>query len=162
MTREAKSPSSDDVPLRLRPDFDLTKMPSVPTPTLRRIAVILALVVSLTAVIAFDAAAATISRLTGVAYPLFSLGSILLYALLGFVLTQRFGMGPELFLILACTAACDATLGWWISSLIGPGKPASPTSAALISGAAAGIVLGMVSGTVGAWIAFTVTRMRQS
>ena len=119
-----------------------------------------ALLISCIAVVAFDAAAATISRVTGVAYPLFSIGSLALYAVVGYVLTQRFGMGGQLYIILVCTAVADATLGWWVSSLIGPGKPASLAPSSLVIGAFGSIMLGTVAGTVGAWIAVAATRMR--
>ena len=47
-----------------------------------------------------------------------------------------------------------------LRGLIGPGKPASLAPSSLMIGAFGSIVLGTVSGPVGAWIAVAATRMR--
>lgn len=69
------------------------------------------------AVIGFDLAASTISRLSGLAYSDFVIGSWLVYVCVG-VLASRQQISSVAAGAIAGSA--DASIGWWLSSLIEP------------------------------------------
>ncbi len=75
-------------------------------------------------VISFDAVAAVTSRATGVAYSRFTLGSCIIYAGVGYLaarsaLQGQLGTSALAGIIVGFT---DATVGWTLSWIIGPGR----------------------------------------
>jgi len=99
--------------------------------------------------LAFDILASLTSEASGLPYGWFSLGSGILYFLIGMRGTVR--LGPKLALRAAIlVATIDATLGWSISWIVGPGRPLSPASpSALVVGALSVIVVGSVIALLG-------------
>ena len=74
------------------------------------------------AVILFDTAASLASRTLGFAYTSASTGSYLIYAVTGFFAARVLGWKGAALAGLTL-GLVDATIGWGISWLIGPGQP---------------------------------------
>jgi hypothetical protein len=79
------------------------------------------ILLSTCALLAFDVILAFASRFSGIKYSSASIFSFVLYALIGYIASR-----PEtlLFGVLTATVcgAADASLGWWLSWIIGPGR----------------------------------------
>jgi hypothetical protein len=82
------------------------------------------LLLSAASIVFYDALAAIGSRTMGFPYALASVGSVVLYVVIGAVAarlrSRQFG-----FIAGATTGIVDASGGWWVSWLIGPGRPSS-------------------------------------
>lgn len=104
---------------------------------------VISLIGALTVVV-FDAAGAMGSLRFGFDYRMLFVGSILIYAAAGFAASKYCGWR---FAPLAGGIAglADATLGWYVSSAIGPGRTGIETDAAAV---AATIVFVTVIGAV--------------
>jgi len=79
-------------------------------------------------VIIYDAVAAMISKQFSLPYGNFTAGSLFIYAAVGFFASR---LNAKRNLVAAILAGAfigfaDATLGWFVSNLIGPGRPATP------------------------------------
>jgi len=111
---------------------------------------LVAAALAVVAVLIFDAVAATIAR-GGGAYRWFGILEILLYLAIGFMAarvtgTWRGGLGAVVIAALA-----EVTLGWYVSSLIGPGAvPAGTSLATIVSVGLIAILWNGIIGLVGA------------
>jgi hypothetical protein len=76
------------------------------------------------AVVTFDAVASLASQSMGWNYSRAAPISFVIYATIGFIVARSTTLG---FAILAGSAvgAVDASIGWWVSVVIGPGRPTS-------------------------------------
>jgi hypothetical protein len=104
-------------------------------------------------ILVFDAAASVTSLLTGLPYVWFTVGSVAIYLGAGYNGAPRFGLKMAV-LATIFVALIDATLGWGLSWLIGPGQvqgPDVPTAALVLSGAIGALIIGGVSGLIGGW-----------
>jgi len=79
-------------------------------------------VVGVVAIILFDTLASIVSRVTGLSYHWFALGSALTYGAIGFSIV-RAGDSATLYPTLLLVGAAEASVGWYISWQIGPGRP---------------------------------------
>ena len=114
---------------------------------------ILIILIGAFAVVAFDTVGSLASRNFGFGYQWLTMGSFLIYAGVGFAASKYNGL---LFAPLAggITSLVDSTLGWYISWVIGPGRPAMEMdSTAIISTVIfvtlTGAVVGFIGGLVG-------------
>lgn len=112
----------------------------------------LILLIGVSAVVAFDIVGSLASRSFNFAYQWLTIGSFLIYAGVGFAASKYNSL---LFAPLtgAIMSFVDSTLGWYISWIIGPGRPAMEMdSTAIISTVIfvtlIGAVIGFVSGLV--------------
>jgi hypothetical protein len=88
-------------------------------------------------VVLFDAVASAASLALNFAYSIAAIGSMLIYGTLGYFAYRIGGMGICLRIALA-VGLVDATLGWGVSWVIGPGElPADQRSAPIIVAAVA-------------------------
>jgi hypothetical protein len=104
------------------------------------------------AVLIFDTIGALISRSFGFGYQTLIIGSFLIYAAVGFAASKYGGL---IFASLAggITALIDATLGWYISLVIGPGHPAAEMdSMSIISTVTMVTIIGAIIGFIGGLI----------
>jgi len=86
------------------------------------------LVQGVSLVIIYDAVASIISKQFGIPYGDLTAGSLFIYAVVGFFASR---INEKRSLVTAILAGAfigftDATLGWLVSYLIGPGRPARP------------------------------------
>ena len=101
------------------------------------------------AVVAFDAAASAASRRLGFAYTSAAAGSWAIYAAVGFVAGRHGGLRAAA-LAGAATGLVDATLGWYVSWRIGPGRvPGGLTPRQWLSAAVTVTLLAAAVGAVG-------------
>jgi hypothetical protein len=106
------------------------------------------------AVLTFDTAASVTSLLTRVPYMWFTLGSAVIYLTASYKGAPRFGLRMAVAAALL-VSLIDATLGWGLSWLIGPGQvedPEIPFGAALVIGATGSLVFGATTGLLGGWV----------
>ena len=105
-------------------------------------------------IVAFDAAAALAARRMGFNYTLATIGSVLIYATSGFFAARTGGVDATVKLG-AIAALTDATLGWRVSWLIGPGRlPGGKlTPNEWASSAAFLVVLAVACAWAGGWVA---------
>jgi hypothetical protein len=103
------------------------------------------------AIICFDALAAVASQRFGFAYSKASIGSDIIYACIGFLATEGTASITRGILAAAMVGVLDATIGWWVSWLIGPGRiPTGPPSALeLLAAVAVVAILGATAGAIG-------------
>ena len=73
-------------------------------------------------VLAFDTAASWAAKELGFPYTYASVGSALIYVIVGYFIFRQFGVVRAIGAALV-VAIVDATLGWFISWQIGPGAP---------------------------------------
>lgn len=101
------------------------------------------------AVLAFDAAGSLIARRSGIDYRRLALGSLVIYALFGFLAAGAAGAVIYGSLAGAAAAATDATVGWRISRALGADRQV--VSERVEMGTATMVtILGALIGTVGA------------
>lgn len=109
-------------------------------------------------VLAFDSVASVASMTTGIPYGWFSLGSAVIYLAAGYVGAPRFGLSKAVAAVIA-VALVDATLGWALSWLIGPGRIDAPdlsVGVMVAAGALGALVFGTVTGAVGGWVGLRI------
>jgi hypothetical protein len=75
-------------------------------------------------ILIFDTSAAAVSNFFQVNYALFSVVSSVIYGMFGFLTARRLGLAYAP-ICGALLGLVDATLGWYISAVIGPGAPAT-------------------------------------
>lgn len=121
-----------------------------------------AIVICCAIVVAFDAAASLASKLTAIPYGWFALPQNAMYLAMGFVLFRSFAMDARFFTVLVSAAACEATVGWSVSALIGPGKPPETAFVFLAVSALFAIALQTIFGIIGACISRVLTRWSSS
>lgn len=100
-------------------------------------------------VLAFDAAGAAAARVFGFRYTLLLFGTYAIYLFVTFWAARRYGVLAAVAFG-AILGLADATLGWAISWLIGPGRPAEPLTVVNAAGVVAvSVLLGTVVGILG-------------
>lgn len=104
-------------------------------------------------VVGLDAIYASISLYSHIAYPWFALPQIAFYAVLAWVVASnranwRAGAVAALFVSIV-----ESTLGWWVSWLIGPGRPPVHEPVMLITGVLFAIASCSIIGTISALLA---------
>ncbi len=110
---------------------------------------ILIILIGAFAVVTFDTAGSLASRSFGFGYQWMAIGSFLIYAGVGFAASKYNGL---MFAPLAggITVLIDSTLGWYISWVISPGRPAMEMdSPAIISTVVFVTLLGAIVGFIG-------------
>ena len=106
-------------------------------------------------VLVFDLIASITSLLAGIPYGWFSIVSAAIYLTVGYVGARRFGLRKAVLAAIT-VALVEATLGWGISWVIGPGQTTDPefsTAAIIVTGVLLAPVLGGITGFIGGWIA---------
>lgn len=115
-------------------------------------------IIGVSVVVVFDLLASFASQSMGFAYGWASIGSYIIYFLIGLLAARSAVANPvrAAAAVTAIAGLADASLGWWISWQIGPGKPAPDfvmtparwvTTALIVVGLAAAV--GAVGGLVG-------------
>lgn len=107
------------------------------------------------AVLAYDVVASLASMVFGLPYSTFSIGSIAIYVVTGYVAAPRFGQAAAV-LASVWVALVESTLGWALSWFIGPGRVTGPdaTPAAIVlTSAIVGCGMGSAMGFIGAKLA---------
>ncbi|MDQ3798591.1 MAG: hypothetical protein M3384_04005 [Acidobacteriota bacterium] len=84
---------------------------------------ILIILIGAFAVVIFDTLGSLTSRRFGFPYHWLTIGSFLIYAAVGFAASKSNGL-TSAPLAGGITSLVDSTLGWYISWIIGPGRPA--------------------------------------
>ena len=110
------------------------------------------LIGGMAAVLVFDAIGSAASKQLGFSYALLIPGSFLIYGAVAALVARRrdWAVGVLSALVMAST---DLTLGWAVSWLIGPGKPAGGFTVPTIIGAIiTAFVIAGLAGTFGAWL----------
>jgi len=76
-------------------------------------------------VLLFDSTACLASKRFGLPYARFAIGSSIIYCGVGVLASRSNAENAARFAILAgaFTGLVDASAGWWLSSMIGPGRP---------------------------------------
>ncbi len=87
--------------------------------------------VGILTVLLFDTLGSLAAKALGFPYPLLMVGSVFIYALVGFAAGMRGGVALAL-LAGALTGLADSTLGWYISLRLGPAQPALEATIPLI------------------------------
>jgi len=124
----------------------------IPQPCRRK--VIRLLTYAAAVILLFDLVASILSQLLPIRYALFSIGSFAIYFLVGLLVARAAGL--KLGVVAAATTGLvEATLGWAISWLVGPGRfpleavrPAEIV-ATVIMVILAPVVLGLVGALIG-------------
>jgi hypothetical protein len=106
------------------------------------------------AIVAFDTIASLASRSFGFPYVYATAGSWIIYAAVGFAIGR---LAPISYAAIgvATVGFAEATVGWWFSWIIGPGRTKSGTLSttqfvtALLSVIVMGAIIGAISGAVG-------------
>jgi hypothetical protein len=107
-----------------------------------------------TAIVAFDAIAAIASRQFGFAYTQAAIGSVVLYGAFGFV-AGRIERWKFIVQVGAMLGLIDSTIGWAVSSAVGPNIPKMPPINALswfivaVSVVISSLVCALVGGAIG-------------
>lgn len=104
-------------------------------------------------VVLFDAVAAWASRLSGISYSWFAIPQMAMYFGMGYILCCIFGLDRRFFTVLISAAFSEATIGWWISALIGPGKPGNVSTVLLLITILIGVAVQTAFGVIGGWVA---------
>lgn len=110
-------------------------------------------------IVLFDAVASVVSRSTGLGYGFFAIGSFAIYVLVGNKAYRMTGSLRTATLISVATGFVEGTLGWWVSWLIGPGRPAAgdPSVPAII---AIGTLAAMLFAAFGSQLGARLARRR--
>lgn len=111
------------------------------------------LLIGILSVITFDTIGSLTSRRFGFNYSYLTVGSLLIYAIVGFFASKYNGLG---FAPLASgiIGLVDSTLGWYISWIIGPGRPPLEIdSNYIIKAISLVIILSTVTGFIGGLLA---------
>lgn len=109
-------------------------------------------------VLAFDTLLSLASTALGFSYANGSFGSWLIYGAVGFFAARATGQIRHSAAAAALVGATDASLGWWISSLLGPGKlpgtvPESTTIPVIIFAVCFAVITATVIGSLGGLLA---------
>ena len=106
------------------------------------------------AVLALDTAGSFASRAFGFDYALLGLVSVMIYGATGYAVARRADRGAAVRAG-AIVGIVDATLGWGISWLVGPGRPPADDPGGpvtLVLGGLIAIGLAMCCAAIGGWI----------
>jgi hypothetical protein len=120
-------------------------------------AIVRVLLVGGAAVVAFDALASLASRRFGFAYTSAAIGSWVIYAVVGFFAADS-GSIAAAALAGAAMGLVDATLGWYVSRRIGPGRvPGGLTMSRWMRVAITVMLLASAAGALGALVRQGIT-----
>ncbi len=109
------------------------------------------------AILSFDVLASVVSRATGWPYPAWGIGSLAVYAAVGFLAGRRFSIKLAVGVTML-TGVAESTLGWAISWAIGPGRQPGMLSrpgviaGIVIAAALMGALIGFFAGLLGVWV----------
>ena len=110
--------------------------------------------------VVYDALAALVARALAIAYDSFVVVALVLLFFMGIYAGRKqrswFGMVP-----MASAACVEATLGWYVASLVGPGYVPGWTPRALIVMASEAMALSMLIGAIGVWVGLGVANARR-
>lgn len=120
----------------------------------------LALLFSLT-IIAYDAATAAIAKVVGVSYNSFLVLALVLFFFMG-LYCGRIMRSWAALLPVVVAAICDATLGWYLAALIGPGYVPGWTMRILIALAIETAAQATALGAAGLWVGLRVAGARRA
>lgn len=111
-------------------------------------------------VLAYDVVASVASLAFGLPYSAFSIGSIAIYVVTGYLAAPRFGQAAAV-LAAVWVAVVESTLGWALSWFIGPGRVAgsevTPASI-VVTSAIVACGMGSAMGFIGAKLALRTWR----
>lgn len=109
-------------------------------------------------VVAFDVLGSLICKATGISYDVLWPGSLLIYGTVAALVGWRRDWHTGLFAGFAM-GGVDLTLGWWVTWMIGPGRPPGGFSwSALMLGASSALTVGGVAGSIGSWVGIRISR----
>lgn len=110
--------------------------------------------------VAYDAVAALIARAVGVSYNSFGLLVFVLLFFMGVFAGRKAASWAGLIPV-AIAAVVEATAGWYVAALIGPGYVPGWTTRVLVQMAAESVLTSLLAGAVGVWIGLGVARARR-
>ncbi|HEY8320281.1 MAG TPA: hypothetical protein VIG46_00625 [Candidatus Baltobacteraceae bacterium] len=108
---------------------------------------LVAAALAVVAVLIFDTVAAAIAKGGGGAYRWFGILEIVLYLAIGFMGARATGTWRGGLGVVVIAAVAEVTLGWYVSSLVGPGAVPAGTSLATI--ASVGLIAIVWNGIIG-------------
>jgi hypothetical protein len=111
-------------------------------------------------IIAYDAASAAIAKAVGVSYNSFLVLALVLFFLMGVYAGRVARSWAGAFPVLIAAIA-DATIGWYVAALIGPGYVPGWTMRDLITLAVESAVAAAAIGAAGVWIGLSVAGVRR-
>ncbi|MBV8067539.1 MAG: hypothetical protein JO113_06155 [Candidatus Eremiobacteraeota bacterium] len=111
-------------------------------------------------IVLYDVVAAAIARSVGVAYNSFLVLALVLFFFMG-VYAGRTRRSWSGIVAVAIAAVADATLGWYVAAMIGPGYVPGWTMRGLIVMAVESAVLSIVIGAAGVWVGLSVAGRRR-
>jgi hypothetical protein len=109
-------------------------------------------------VIALDAIYATTSLYAHISYAWFTVPQIIFYAALAWLATVQSGTWRTGAATTFLVSIVEATLGWWVSAIIGPGRPPVENAGLLAGSALFAIALNSLVGAVSALLAERLKR----
>jgi len=112
------------------------------------------------AIVAYDALSAGIALAVGISYNSFLVLALVLFFFMG-VLAGRKARSWAGILPVIVGAIADATVGWYVAALIGPGYVPGWTMRDLITLAAESVALSTAIGALGVWIGLGVAGRRR-
>jgi hypothetical protein len=102
-------------------------------------------------IVAYDIVSAAIARVVGVSYNSFLVLALVLFFFMGLLSGRKartwIGLAPVLI-----AAIADATIGWYLAALIGPGYVPGWTLRDLITLAVESTAVSTAIGAVGVWV----------
>lgn len=107
-------------------------------------------------ILVFDTMASLLSRATGFEYGLFALGSLAIYGLVGAAAYRLRGSVGLATMVAGVVGLTEATLGWYISWMLGPGRPTVGSMAIpayIVTGVVTTLVIAVLAGQAGARLA---------
>jgi hypothetical protein len=111
-------------------------------------------------VVAFDVLGSLICKATGMSYDLLWPGSVIIYGTVAALVGRRRDWHTGLFAGFAMGGA-DLTGGWWVTWMIGPGRPASGFSwPTILAGAMSALAIGGIVGSIGSWVGVRISHLR--
>ncbi|MBV8281284.1 MAG: hypothetical protein JO347_04385 [Candidatus Eremiobacteraeota bacterium] len=110
-------------------------------------------------IVVYDAIAAIIARSVGVAYNSFLVLALVLFLFMGVYAGRRRGSWSAIVAV-AIAAAADATLGWYVAAIVGPGYVPGWTVRGLIVMAVESVVLATAIGAAGVCVGLAVAGRR--
>jgi hypothetical protein len=100
--------------------------------------------------VAFEAVASTIAHITGIAYAWFVIPQFAMYFVMGFILLRAAKLPVRGVMgVVTCAAFANATLGWWVSWQVGPGRVTPFTLPSAIFAIVLGVAACALSATLG-------------
>jgi len=111
-------------------------------------------------IVAYDAIGAAIALAVGVSYNSFLVPALVLFFFMGLVAGRKARSWAGILPVVVAAVA-DATIGWYIAALIGPGYVPGWTMRDLITLGAESAALATAIGAVGIWFGLGVAGKRR-